>query len=64
MALNDDLKNVKSVQLMGGLYILYENGWSNAKIGRAFGKTSETIGTFVKTMGLKSKKGRYGGKLS
>lgn len=43
--------------------ILRENGWSNAKIGRAFGKTSESIGAFIKTMGLKSKKGRHGGKL-
>lgn len=43
--------------------ILRNIGWSNAKISRAFGKTSESVGTFIKTMGLKSKKGRQGGKL-
>lgn len=58
-SLNYDYKTFQEA-----VVILRENGWSNAKIGRAFGKTSETIGTFVKTMDLKSKKGRYGGKLS
>lgn len=32
-------------------------------IGRAFGKTSEHIGGFLKAHGYKSKKGKKGGKL-
>lgn len=43
--------------------LLRNQGWSNAKIGRALGKTSETIGSVLKTNGVhKSQKGRIGGK--
>lgn len=44
--------------------LLRDNGWSNAKIGRAFGKTPENIGSVLKTHGhTDTQKGRFGGKL-
>lgn len=37
-------------------------GWSNAKIGRAFGKSPSSIAETLKVLGKdKNKKGRYGG---
>lgn len=37
------------------------NGWSNAKIARAFNKNPETIGSILKTMNICSKRGIKGG---
>lgn len=45
--------------------ILRDTGWSNAKIGRAFGRTPETIGNFLKVHGhTDTQRGQKGGKLS
>jgi len=49
---------------VSALIILRESGWSNAKIGRAFGKSPDTIATCFRTQNINaSKKGRFGGKL-
>lgn len=49
---------------ISAILLLRENGWSNAKIGRAFGKSPDTIAGCLRTQNIKvSKKGRYGGKL-
>ena len=55
--------NYNYIDFKEAVLALRDIGWSNAKIGRAFGKTSEHIGSFLKAHGYKSKKGKKGGKL-
>lgn len=65
-ALEDGRRNLsyEYKDFIDALLLLRENSWSNAKIGRAFGRTSETIGANLKTHGIeKSQIGRKGGKL-